>query len=49
MMTNIKSNIKRLLGYSLVLGALLFVFTLYTNPDLYVTVSTLFWSCFGAI
>ena len=33
----------------LTLAALLFVFSLYTNPDLYVSVSNLFWSCFGAI
>ncbi len=49
MMTNVKLSVKRLAGYGLALGALLFVFSLYTNPDLYVSVSNLFWSCFGAI
>ncbi len=49
MMTNVKSSVKRLAGYGLALAVLLFVFTLYINPDLYVSVSNLFWSCFGAI
>jgi|GEM_PF-630167 len=49
MMANIKPSIKRLAGYGLALAALLFVFSLYVNPDLYVSVSNLFWSCFGAL
>lgn len=49
MMTNVKPGLKRLAGYGLALAVLLLVFTLYINPDLYVSVSNLFWSCFGAI
>ena len=49
MMTNVKPGIKRLLGYGLALAVLLIVFSLYTSPDLFVSVSNLFWSCFGAI
>jgi hypothetical protein len=49
MTTNVKSSVKRLAGYGLALAVLLFVFSLYINPDLYVSVSTLFWSCFGAL
>jgi len=49
MMTHVKSGLKRLLGYGLALVVLVFVFSLYTSPDLYVSVSNLFWSCFGAI
>lgn len=49
MMTNVKPSIKRLAGYGLALVVLLLVFSLYLNPDLYVSVSNLFWSCFGAI
>lgn len=40
---------KRIIGYSLALAVLLFVFSLYMNPDLYVSVSNLFWSCFGSV
>lgn len=42
------TNVKRLVGYSLAVVVLLFVFSLYVNPDLYMSVSNLFWSCFGA-
>ena len=41
------TNVKRLAAYGLAVAVLLFVFSLYTNPDLYVSVSNLFWSCFG--
>ncbi len=43
------TTIKHLLVYLLALVVLLFVFTLYIRPDLYVSLSNLFWSCFGAI
>lgn len=41
------TTVKRLAAYSVVMAILLLVFSLYTNPELYVSVSNLFWSCFG--
>ena len=41
------SMLKRYAAYVAALVVLLLVFSLYFSPDLYVTVSNLFWSCFG--
>ena len=41
-----KSQVKRLMGWTIPVIALLLVFALYTRPDFMVTLSEQIWACF---
>jgi hypothetical protein len=41
-----KSQVKRLMGWTIPVIVLLLVFALYTRPDFMVTLSEQIWACF---